>query len=102
MALEQVIGATDRISAPIDVAGVMAGGTDGQVPASQLAALQAENMELRCELEQTRAERSRLFERQRRMMELLKTTNADHLVHDLRNLLNERELLRTLVESELD
>src|SRR5690242_492348 len=99
MALDQVVSATDRISAPIDVTGVLVGGTDGQPAPAQLAALQAENMELRCELEQTRAERSRLFERQRRIMELLKTTNADHLVHDLRNLLNERELLRTLVES---
>ena len=100
--MEQVIGATDRISAPMDVTGVLAGGTDGQVGAGQLAMLQAENMELRAELEQARAERSRLFERQRRMMELLKTTNADHLVHDLRNLLNERELLRTLCEGQLD
>jgi hypothetical protein len=101
MAMERSIGATDRISGTIDVS-ASPSGPDGQPPASQLAALQAENLELRCELEQLRADRGRLFERQRRIMELLNTTNVEHLVHDLRNVLNERELLRTLAEGQLD
>ena len=62
--------------------------------------LQAENHQLRAEVEQLRAERARLFERQRRMMELLGTTTAEHLIHDLRNVLNERQLLRTLADME--
>ena len=102
MAMKQTIGATDRISVP-DVPRVqLSGGADGQPAAGQLAALQAENLELRSQLEQLRADRGRLFDRQRRMMELLNTTNAEHLVHDLRNLLNERELLRTLADTQLD
>ncbi len=62
--------------------------------------IQAENHQLRAEVEQLRAERARLFERQRRMMELLGTNSAEHLIHDLRNVLNERQLLRTLADME--
>jgi len=103
MGMKQPIDATDRLSDIVDVTQAqIPAGADGQPAAGQLAVLQAENMELRAELEQLRADRGRLFDRQRRIMELLKTTNAEHLVHDLRNLLNERELLRTLVDSQLD
>lgn len=66
-------------------------------PASQTAAAQAEVRELRAELEQIRAERNRLAETQRRIMELLNVQSPDKLVHDIRNVLNERELLKALV-----
>jgi hypothetical protein len=52
--------------------------------------------ELRAELEQLRAERNRLAELQRRIMELLNVPSPDKLVHDIRNVLNERDLLRAL------
>ena len=42
--------------------------------------------------------KEQLADRQRRIMELIGTTQPEHLVHDLRNILNERELLRTLAE----
>jgi hypothetical protein len=49
-------------------------------------------------VERLSAESARLADRQRRIMELIGTTQPEHLVHDLRNILNERELLRTLAE----
>ena len=64
---------------------------------ARISSLSAENHELRAELEQLRAERNRLAETQRRIMELLHVQSPDKLVHDLRNILNERELLRALV-----
>lgn len=75
---------------------------DGQPSSAMLAGLQAENIQLRAELEQLRAERTRLLERQQQVMELLKVSSSDRLIHDLRNMLNERELLRTLVEEQFD
>jgi hypothetical protein len=58
--------------------------------------LTAEVNELRAELEQLRAERNRLADIQRRIMELLKVQTPERLLHDIRNVLNERELLRAL------
>jgi hypothetical protein len=46
--------------------------------------------------EQLKAAYARLLERQMRIMELIGTKDADHLIHDIRNILNERELLRAL------
>ena len=66
--------------------------------AGRFTAVAAENHELRAQLEQARAERHRLQDMQRRIMELLGTTNPDKLVHDLRNLLNERNLLKALMD----
>jgi len=66
-------------------------------PVSQMNAALAEIRELRAELEQIRAERNRLAETQRRIMELLNVGSPDKLVHDIRNVLNERELLKALV-----
>ncbi|HZL36678.1 MAG TPA: hypothetical protein VFC78_15265 [Tepidisphaeraceae bacterium] len=73
---------------------------DKQASPSQLASLQADILELRAELERLRAERGKLADRQTRLMELLGTTHMDHLVHDLRNVLNERNLLRVLADSQ--
>lgn len=65
---------------------------------AQITSLMAENHELRGQIEQLRTERTRWTETQRRMMELLHTSAPEKLVHDLRNLLNERDLLKTLVD----
>jgi small-conductance mechanosensitive channel len=71
------------------------GGTD--VPA-QIAAQAASLHELRAELNQLRAERDRLSDRQRQIAELLKSTNPEKIVHDLRNVLNELTLYKALVD----
>ena len=64
----------------------------------QTERLLAENAELRTQLEQLRHERGRWIESQRRIMELLGTSAPERIPHDLRNLLNERDLLKTLVD----
>jgi hypothetical protein len=66
-------------------------------PAAHVTALVAQNRELRAELDQLRAERNRLAEMQARIMELLNVKSPDKLLHDIRNVLNERELLKALV-----
>ncbi|HSZ55196.1 MAG TPA: hypothetical protein VK797_06015 [Tepidisphaeraceae bacterium] len=63
---------------------------------AHIAKLTAELCELRADLEQVRAERNRLAETQRRIMELLDVKSPDRLLHDIRNVLNERQLLRAL------
>jgi hypothetical protein len=63
---------------------------------AHIASLTAEMRELRAELEQLRAERNRLGDLQRRIMELLNVQSPERLLHDLRNVLNERQLLRML------
>ena len=66
---------------------------------ARLAAVTAENRELRAELEQLRADRARVAEIQSRLMEVLGSKSPDRLVHDVRNVLNERELYRALADS---
>jgi len=66
-------------------------------PAAHVTALVAQNRELRAELDQMRAERNRLAEMQSRIMELLNIKSPEKLLHDIRNVLNERELLKALV-----
>lgn len=65
---------------------------------AQIASVLAENRELRAEIDQLRAERSRWREMQERIMQLLGATAPEKLVHDLRNVLNERDLLKALVD----
>jgi hypothetical protein len=67
-------------------------------PAARMTSALAENRELNGQVEQLRAERTRWMETQRRMMDLLHTAAPEKLIHDLRNLLNERDLLKTLVD----
>jgi hypothetical protein len=57
-----------------------------------------ENGSLETELTQLRAAYARLLERQARIMELIGSKDAEHLVHDIRGVLNERELLRALAD----
>ena len=70
----------------------------GGLPA-QLAAVIAENHELRAEIERLRSERARMVDIQNRLMEAIGTKSPDRLVHDVRNVLNERELYRALADT---
>ena len=65
----------------------------------QVATLLAENHELRAEIEQLRAERARMADIQTRLMDVLGCKYPDRLVHDVRNVLNERELYRALADT---
>lgn len=66
---------------------------------ARLAAAAAENHELRAEVERLRSECVRMATIQKRLMEALGTNSPDRLVHDVRNVLNERELYRALADS---
>ena len=65
----------------------------------QVTSVLAENRELRAELEVLRAEKARMHEILSRLAEVLGSKSADRLVHDVRNVLNERELYRALADS---
>src|SRR4051812_49312339 len=65
----------------------------------ELNYLTADNRDLRAEVERLRAERDRLLATQRRMMDLLGTASPERLIHDMRNVLNERELFRALADT---
>lgn len=77
----------------------MAGFSDSVTPA-RLATLQAENHQLQAELELVKTDRNRLLDIQRRLMEVLGTNSPDRLVHDVRNVLNERELFKALADAQ--
>ena len=64
-----------------------------------LAAIMAENRELRAQLEQLRSERARMADILDRLAEVLGSKSTDKLVHDVRNVLNERELYRALADT---
>jgi hypothetical protein len=66
-------------------------------PAAHVTSLVAQNRELRAELDQVRSDRNRLAETQSKIMELLNVKSQDKLLHDIRNVLNERELLKALL-----
>jgi len=66
---------------------------------ARMSSVVAENRELRAELESMKAERARMAEIQSRLAEVLGSKSPDKLVHDVRNVLNERELYRTLADS---
>ena len=66
---------------------------------AHLCSMRAENEELRAQVEQLRAERARMSEILDRLTEVLGSKSADKLVHDVRNVLNERELYRALADS---
>jgi multidrug resistance efflux pump len=67
--------------------------------AGTVAALQAEIHQLRADLEQARAERNRMLDTQQRLVELLGSKSADRIVHDVRNVMNERELFKALADT---
>ena len=65
---------------------------------AQIASILAENAELKAEMQRLRGDHTRWLESQRRIMELLGASAPEKIAHDLRNLLNERDLLKTLVD----
>lgn len=73
--------------------------SDGVVTAGEIAYRAGDVRDLRAEVDRLRAERDRLLATQRTVMDLVHATNADRLIHDLRNLLNERELYKALANS---
>jgi len=64
-----------------------------------MSSILAENRELRAEVETLKADRARMAEILSRLTEVLGSKSADRLVHDVRNVLNERELYRTLADT---
>jgi hypothetical protein len=66
---------------------------------AQMSSILAENRELRAEVETLKADRARMAEILSRLTEVLGSKSADRLVHDVRNVLNERELYRTLADT---
>jgi len=72
---------------------------NGWTHPSQIASIVAENHELRAEVERLRADRARMCDVQNRLMEAVGCKSADRLVHDVRNILNERELYRALADT---
>jgi hypothetical protein len=78
--------------------------SDGPAPAMcegsslPLATALAQIQELSAELNRLRSERERWTEQQLRIMELLGSKSPDRIIHDLRNVLNERELFRSLAD----
>ena len=58
----------------------------------------SEIRELRAEIDCLRAEKARMVDTQNRLMEALGTKAPERLVHDVRNVLNERELYRALAD----
>lgn len=63
---------------------------------AQQAQMKAEMADLRGEVERVRAERDRLRDRELQIMTLIGAAQPEHIIHDLRNVLNERSLLRAL------
>jgi hypothetical protein len=78
--------------------------SDGPAPAMcegsslPLATALAQIQELSAELNRLRTERERWTEQQLQVMELLASKSPDRIIHDLRNVLNERELFRSLAD----
>ena len=68
---------------------------------ARLASIISENRELRAELEAMRSERARMAEILKRLVDVLGSKSPDRLVHDVRNVLNERELYRALADSHM-
>jgi hypothetical protein len=67
------------------------------VTQKQIASQAAED-QLRAEVDQLRAEHSRLMAREREIMELIGASTPERILHDIRNLLNERMLLKALCD----
>ncbi len=69
-------------------------GAAGKTPQSESALTRIEEMTP----DQLRAELQNLRDRERQILELLSAKSPDRILHDLRNLLNEVQLLRILAE----
>lgn len=111
-AVPELIGLPDALmqqhARDMRAGATLPGGTRQVAPAAPIAATtspaalafsSAEIRDLRAEVERLRAERDRLLEMQKRVMELIGSDRPERLVHDLRNVLNERALYRALAET---
>ena len=67
-------------------------------PGGQITAALARVQELTAEVNRLRAERERWQAQQAELMKLLAAKSPDRILHDLRNVLNERELFRALAD----
>ena len=63
-----------------------------------MAAALAQVQELTAEINRLRAERDRWQAQQLEIMRLIAAKSPDRILHDLRNVLNERELFRSLAD----
>lgn len=92
--------------APVDAAGARASTAAATPPSlsETMADLDPQVMRdpeaLREELRRTRRELDRALDRQRQIMELIGCNNPDKLVHDMRNVMNEVQLLKLLASHE--
>jgi hypothetical protein len=68
-------------------------------PSGESMYMTAQIRDLKAEIERISDERDRLLQMQSRVLELLGTDRPERLVHDLRNVLNERALFRALAET---
>lgn len=66
--------------------------------ADQPPPIPAELRQLRAEVEKLRSDCERLQLVQRQIMELIGAKSPEKIIHDLRNVLNERELYRALAD----
>jgi hypothetical protein len=82
-----------------DARGHISNDAESSPMAAHLSSIVAENRELRAQIEQLRAERAKMSEILSRLTEVLGSKSIDKLVHDVRNVLNERELYRALADS---
>ena len=71
---------------------------EGVERGAQITAALARIQELTAEEARLRAERDRWQALQAEIMKLLGTKSPERIMHDLRNVLNERELFRTLAD----
>jgi hypothetical protein len=93
----------ETVGLPMPLTGVLAANPPallGEMPHVPLAAVLAENQTLMAELSRLRAEREAWVDQQLKIMELLGTELPERILHDLRNVLNERELFRALASLE--
>ena len=89
----------DRDTNPSSNRGTGIESSDSTQLQGHVASILAENRELRAEMEALRTERAKMADILSRLAEVLGSKSPDRLVHDVRNVLNERELYRALADS---
>ena len=106
MHMESTLGGAFTAQSQFDAGGDYESSQDTRIDTSEpnqlharIAAIMAENQELRAQLDQVRAERAKMSELLNRLAEVLGSKSVDKLVHDVRNVLNERELYRALADT---
>jgi hypothetical protein len=104
MYMESTLGGAFTTQSDLTLAREVGG--DGGIEANdsnqlqaRIAAIMAENQDLRAQLDQLRAERAKMSDILDRLADVLGSKSIEKLVHDVRNVLNERELYRALADS---